>query len=149
VRIPDSAAAAAAWPPGLYTASLVVKPKENLPGWMTNEVPFSLATRITVQPTTATQGDVLTVTPTPHLRDSQREHALLLLDDHQIPVRPADAAAPPPQPTPPDLQFVVPRLTPGTYVVRLRVDGVDSVPFAELGDPPKLDFDPAQKVTIT
>jgi hypothetical protein len=137
---PADPAAAALFAPGLYTAALVVTP-DNLPSWTTNEVPFGLAPRITVQPTTATEGDVLTVTPVPHLRESQREHALLLLGDHQIPPRPAAVA--------PDLEFVLPALAPGAYVVRLRVDGIDSLPFDQAGTPALLDFDPAQTVAIT
>jgi hypothetical protein len=145
---PDDAAAAALWVPGVYTASLIVKP-ERLPSWSTNEMPFALAPRITVAPTPVSSGDVLTVTPTPHLHDSQREHALLLLGDHQIPVRPSGAAVPPPLPVPPDRHFIVPRLTPGSYVARLRVDGVDSLPFILAGTPARLEFDPDQMVTIT
>ena len=34
------------------------------------------------------------------------------------------------------------------HVVRLRVDGVDSVPFTEITDPPGFEFSANQKVTI-
>ena len=33
-------------------------------------------------------------------------------------------------------------------VVRLRVDGVDSMPFTSAGSPPQLAFDDGQRVTI-
>ena len=44
------------------------------------------------------------------------------------------------------LTFRVEDATPGTYVVRLRVDGVDSLPFDP--DVSPLAFDPQQQVTI-
>jgi hypothetical protein len=34
-------------------------------------------------------------------------------------------------------------------VARLRVDGVDSLPFIRLDNPPRYSFDEAQKVTVT
>ena len=34
-------------------------------------------------------------------------------------------------------------------VARLRVDGVDSLPFVRVDNPPRYVFDEAQKVTIT
>jgi len=37
----------------------------------------------------------------------------------------------------------------GEYFLRLRVDGVDSLIVERIGAPPKLQFDPNQKVTIT
>jgi hypothetical protein len=35
------------------------------------------------------------------------------------------------------------------YPVRLRVDGVDSMPFVATGSPPKFSFDPNQSVKVT
>ena len=35
------------------------------------------------------------------------------------------------------------------YPVRLRVDGVDSMPFVATGTPPKFSFDPNQSVKVT
>jgi Pvc16 N-terminal domain len=138
---PSDAAAIAAWVPGIYTVSLVVT-RPNLPRWTTNEAPVALAPIITVRPTTAAPGDVLTVTPAPHLAEAQRDGALLLLGDHQVAVRRPDGGAP-------DLQFVVPRLQPGSYVIRLRVDGVDSHPIVRTGPRAPLEFDPAQMVTVS
>jgi hypothetical protein len=143
---PDDPVASALFVPGFYTAALVVKP-ENLPVWTTNEVAFALAPIITVRPTSVAQGDTLFITAVPHLRASQRANAVLLLGDHQIPVRRPTGSLPPPSA---DLEFVVPRLTPGAYVVRLRVDGVDSLPLVRTaGAQPGLEFDPAQTVTVT
>jgi len=49
-----------------------------------------------------------------------------------------------------ELSFVV-RSAPvvNDAVVRLRVEGVDSLPFERAGDPPRLRFAEGQKVTIT
>jgi hypothetical protein len=150
VRIGDAAddpIAATQWAPGIYTASLVVSPA-NLPAFTSNEVPFALAPTITVRPTSVAQGDTLLVGVVPHVRSSQRDSAVLLLGDHQIPVRPA-RGVPPPPPTA-DLEFIVPGLAPGAYVVRLRVDGVDSLPMVRApGTPPRLEFDSAQTLTVT
>jgi hypothetical protein len=51
--------------------------------------------------------------------------------------------------TPTTLTFEVPDLPAGTYTVRLRVDGVDSLPviFADVEQPPR--FDPAQQVKVS
>ena len=39
-------------------------------------------------------------------------------------------------------------MTAGEYIVRLRVDGIDSLPVTITGSPPTLDFDAQQKVTV-
>jgi hypothetical protein len=142
---PGDAAAAARWAPGVYTASIVIR-VDGLPTWTSNEVPFALAPTITVRPASVAPGEVLTVTPAPHLRASQRDSAVLLLGDHVVPLRPTGT----PPPATPDLEFVTPRLDAGTYQVRLRVDGVESLPMVRVpGPPPTLAFDPAQVVTVT
>ena len=94
----------------------------------------------------APAGDItLTLTCSPRMRDGQR--ALLLFGDRQVPPRslnnPGDAT----QPT--TLTFLVPGVAAGAYVVRLRVDGADSLPFILTGTPPHLEFDPLQSVTVT
>jgi hypothetical protein len=137
--------ALAKWAPGVYTVALVVS-RPDLPTWTTNEVPFTLTPVITVAPSSAPAGDVsLTVTCVPRLRDGQR--VLLLFGDRQIPVDTISTPADTSQPT--TLSFLVPAATQGTYPVRLRVDGVDSMPVVLTGTPPKPEFDPAQTVTIT
>jgi len=42
----------------------------------------------------------------------------------------------------------VPTVSPGSYIVRLRVDGIDSLPITVSGSPPKLGFDANQTVTV-
>jgi hypothetical protein len=137
--------ALAKWAPGFYNVSLVVK-TPNLPAWTTNEVPFALAPTITVEPTSAHPGDInLKVTCVPRLREGQR--VLLLFGSRQIP---AQAISTPDNETLPSiLSLLVPAVSAGKYVVRLRVDGVDSLPITRTGTPPTLSFDPAQTVEVT
>jgi hypothetical protein len=56
-------------------------------------------------------------------------------------VTPADTS----QPT--TLTFLIQDVDPGEYVVRLRVDGVDSLPFVRT--PTGLEFAADQQVTVT
>ena len=144
VTLPDDSSAMSQWAPGLYTVSLVVT-RPNLPPWVTNEVPLALAPGMTVSPTNAVPGDVtLTVTCGPRLRDGQRVR--LLFGDRQVLPQNISNPGDPTQPT--VLTFLVPGTTAGQYVVRLRVDGVDSLPIVRMGTPPVLGFDPNQTVTI-
>jgi Pvc16 N-terminal domain len=145
ISLTNDAAAMSKWAPGFYNVSLVVA-LPNVPSWITNETPFALAPTITVAPSNAVAGDVtLTVTSAPRLRDGQR--VLLLFGSRQIPVKTISTPADATQPT--TLTFLVPAATPGKYVVRLRVDGVDSSPIVSTGTPPALEFDPNQTATIT
>ncbi len=141
----EDPAAPTKWVPGFYTLALVVK-RPNLPAWTTNEVAFALAPTITVAPTKAPAGDIeLTVTCTPRLREGQ--HVMLLFGERQIPVKTISTPANPSLPN--TLTFPVSAATAGTYLVRLRVDGVDSLPVVRTGIPPRLEFDLNQKVTVT
>jgi hypothetical protein len=148
VHLPDKtedANALTRWAPGFYTAALVVT-QNGLPPVASNELAFALAPRIGVTPGTAAPGTVnLTVTCEPRIAPGQR--VLLLFGDRQADATsittPADAA----QPT--TLDFTLTGVTAGSYVVRLRVDGVDSIPVIRSGTPPLPAFDPAQKVTVS
>lgn len=133
------------WVPGFYTVSLVIR-RPDMPAWTSNEVPFALAPKIEISPNTGTEGDLsLTVTSSPRIRDGQR--IILLFGESQVKaqtvINPADESLPT------TLNFNVPDLKTGSYLVRLRVDGADSIPVIRAGTPPQLEFDPSQKVTIT
>jgi len=52
-------------------------------------------------------------------------------------------------PAPSTLTFSIPNVDVGSYVVRLRVDGVDSIPVTYSGTPPLPAFDGNQIVTVT
>lgn len=132
------------WAPGFYLVDGVVR-QPNLPVWATNSVAMSLAPVITISPLSAAAGTIaLTVTCTPRLQEGQI--VLLLFADQQIApdtiTTPADATKPT------VITFTVSGAAAGTYVLRLRVDGVDSIPIVP-GKPPSSGFDSTQKVVVT
>lgn len=142
--VADDADALSRWVPGFYTVALVVK-RSGVPPILSNEIAFSLAPRITVSSANVGAGAVdVTVTCAPRLAAAQR--ALLVFGDRQVEpttiTTPADAS----QPT--TLLFKLTGLSAGSYLVRLRVDGIDSIPVVYGGTPPVAAFDPAQKVTV-
>lgn len=134
------------WPAGFYTVFLVIQ-RPNTPGLISNTLSMPLSPQITaVTPASAAAGNVvLSVDCLPRILPDQR--VLLLFGDRTIKVdsmvTPADPAAAT------TLTFTVEnavaRATP--YVLRLRVDGADSIPVDFSGDAPK--FADNQKVTIT
>ncbi|MDQ6623105.1 MAG: DUF4255 domain-containing protein, partial [Verrucomicrobiota bacterium] len=128
-------------PAGSCTVAVRIS-KAGQPDQYTNEFPLQLAPRITsLAPTTAAAGSLtLTVTCAPNVQPEQR--ASLLFRDREVLARPHAASTD-------TLTFVLNDLTPGDYFVRLRVDGVDSLLVIQTGTPPKPQFDPNQKVTIT
>jgi hypothetical protein len=70
---------------------------------------------------------------------------MLLVGDREVPAE-AHAA------DTDTLQFVIRKATPmNAVLVRLRIDGVDSLPFkrVDLPPPPHMAFDDAQRVTIS
>jgi hypothetical protein len=148
VHIPDQsedADARSRWAPGYYTVALVVTPPGE-PVRSSNEIAFALAPVITLSSTVASSGDVsLGVTCEPRIVAGQR--ALLLFGDRQIEpdaiTNPSDAT----QPT--EVTFTITDVDAGEYVVRLRVDGVDSIPAVYSGTPLIPSFDPLQKVTVS
>lgn len=138
----DDPTAPAKWAAGFYTTAAVIS-RAGEQDRTTNELPFALAPRITTAlPITVarnTSGDaIITLTCSPEVRPEQ--HAALLLGDREIPAQP--------HPTQTDtLTFAVTAAIPGEYLVRLRVDGVDSLLVDRSVAPPV--FDETQKVTIT
>ncbi len=149
VKLSDTVQAYQKFPPGIYRVALTVTQQEegHAVTRSTNELAFPLAPRVTL-PAEAVgpdpldpAGKILTLNCKPHVwRDQQ---ALLLLGSAQIPARlPED----PPEKTE-QLAFDVSRVPAGQYLVRLRVDGVDSIPVADY-EAAQLTFDPEQMVTI-
>ena len=147
-QIPDLAADADAfsrWVPGLYSVAMVVS-SADLPTLVSNEITFALAPRVTVSSTSTGPGAVdVEVTCAPRLGREQR--VSLLLGDR--PFAPKLVVTPASTSQPTTLSFEVGGLDPGSYVARLRVDGVDSIPVVYSGTPPLAEFDPTQKVTVT
>ncbi len=141
----EDAGALSRWAPGFYTVALVQK-RDGVPPISSNELAFALAPQITVTPLVTPPGPVnLTLTCEPRLVPGQR--ILLLGGGGQL--EPASVVTPadPTQPT--TLTFTAPGAPPGRYVLRLRVDGVDSIPVIQSGIPPLPSFDPAQTVTVS
>jgi hypothetical protein len=139
----DDADAVARWAPGIYTVALLVQPP-GLPPLLSNELPLVLAPRITLGSLAAAAGDfALNLTCTPRIRDGQRVYLLFgdRLVTPQSMSNPADAH----QPT--ALAFQVPAVSAGTYTLRLRVDGADSIPVDYSGSVPA--FAANQQVVVT
>jgi Pvc16 N-terminal domain len=145
--VAEDAGAMSEWAVGVYTAALRIAAPDQ-PAWVTNGVPVALAPLITVKPLSAPAGTVsLTVTCTPRLRPEQEARAWLLLGDTAFPATAITTPANPSEPT--TLQFTLPGVAAGAYLVRLRVDGIDSLPVTLTGSPPRLEFDPQQTVTVS
>ncbi|MEA3276255.1 MAG: DUF4255 domain-containing protein [Pseudomonadota bacterium] len=136
----------AAWPAGFYTVELEVQ-RPTPPNWTTNRLPFGLAPTITsISPASQAAGAQpfdLTVTCTPQVLPEQR--AVLLMGDREI--MPSSVTTPADADSDTTLQFPVEGLDAGDYVVRLRVDGVDSIPIDFTTSLPQ--FDSNQTVVIT
>jgi hypothetical protein len=133
------------WVPGFYSVALVLAPPD-IPPLVSNGVAFALAPRITVSPSSAPAGALnLTVTCEPRIGSDQR--VMLILGERQIAPTALNNPADLTQAT--TLTFDVPAVAIGSYVVRLRVDGVDSIPVLYGGSPILPSFDPAQQVTVT
>lgn len=129
------------WPAGFYSVSLVVSIKGQ-PDRVTNELPLALSPRISsampMKVKRVKGNATLNLTCAPEVRPEQR--ASLLLGSQEV-----SSAEHPNQGN--QLSFVVQAATPGDYLVRLRVDGVDSLLVNRAVTPPA--FDATQKVTIS
>lgn len=149
VKLPaqaDDADVGSKWPAGFYTVSLLIQ-RPDIPAWLSNAIVMPLCPIIkSIDPITAPAGNVvLTVECLPQILPDQR--VLLLFGDQTIKadtiVTPADPSAVT------TLTFTVEnaavRVAP--YVLRLRIDGVDSIPVDFSGETPQ--FADNQKVTIT
>lgn len=148
VHIPDKiedSNALTRWTPGFFTVALVTR-HSGVPAMVSNELALALAPQITATPLGAAAGTVnLTITCEPRLVANQR--ILLVFGDRQVEPQTVTTPADPSQPT--TLTFTVPNVVAGRYLVRLRVDGVDSISVVYAGTPPTPSFDPTQQVTIT
>lgn len=136
----------AEWPAGFYTVELVVQ-RIDVPAWTTNRLAFVLGTTLdSISPMSQAVGSQpfdLTVTCRPQVRPDQR--VSLLVGDREI--VPTSVTTPGDPDTATSLVFPVDGLAAADYVVRVRVDGADSIPIDFAADPPSFDSD--QTVTIT
>lgn len=138
----DDANAIARWAPGIYTVALRVQPP-GLPPLLSNELPLALAPRIALGALAAAAGDFsLSIACTPRIRAGQR--VFLLFGDRLLPPASMNNPADPQQPT--ALVFQLTGVAAGTYTVRLRVDGADSIPVDFSGSVPAFAAD--QQVVV-
>ncbi len=134
----------AAWPAGIYALWLEVE-RPPQPIWSTNEVPFVLAPSVTVAPTTLQPPAAtfeVTITAKPQVRPSQI--VKVLFGGLQVDPKPlslpanADAAS--------TVKADVPGDVVGFHRVRLRVDGIDSIPMKRSADGVAFDTDQSVEV---
>jgi hypothetical protein len=129
----------AAWPPGFYTVAVALQRPGEVFRRTTSSAPLSLAPRITVTPASAPAGPIVyNVNVSPDVWPAQR--AALLIGAHEFlaDAHPTTAGT---------LSVSTSGLVAGSYAVRLRVDGVDSLLVDRSKAPPV--YDPTQTVTVT
>ncbi|MDT8321045.1 MAG: DUF4255 domain-containing protein [Xanthomonadales bacterium] len=142
----DDAAAGSKWPAGFYVLSVALDLPDT-PLVESNALSLALSPEIVNRnPASAPAGTIpLTVECLPQIKNPQRVR-LLFADREFSP----DASTTPAGPTAPgNLQFTVTdaQARDEPYLLRLRVDGVDSVPVDFSGAVPEFDAD--QMVTVT
>lgn len=143
----EQTASMAAWAPGAYTVAVRFA-EPGRPAWTSNAVPVAIAPRVVAAPLTASANVALTITVkcTPRLRALQEPGVRLLLGTTEL--LPKTITSPADTALPTAITFDVPGLLAGSYLLRLRVDGIDSLPVLATGSPPVLGFDPAQKLVV-
>jgi hypothetical protein len=147
LQLPDPAVTPTArsdWAAGFCVLSAVVQ-RPGLPPWRSNAMPVGLAPLLTSRsPASAPAGNVtITVTCAPQIRDGQR--VTLLVGDREFEAASVTTPASPTAET--TLVFQATALTAGAHALRLRVEGVESVPVDFSVDPPL--FDANQVITVT
>jgi hypothetical protein len=147
LAIPDPAVdptARSAWAAGFCVLNASVQ-RPGLPAWRSNAMAFGLAPLMTSRaPATAPAGDVtLTITCAPQIRDGQR--VTLLVGEREF--EPTSVSTPANPTAETKLVFDTTALTVGDHALRLRVEGVDSIPVDFSVAPPQ--FDASQVITIT
>lgn len=136
VTIPNSPTI---WPAGFYTVSVLVQRPGETYQRSTNQLSFGLAPKITVAPAGAA-GPSITYTLTCSPEVWMEQDAAFLLGDQEIAAQPHSTQTA-------TLTFQAQSLSAGSYFVRLRIDGVDSLLVNRAVTPPV--FDPTQQVTVT
>jgi hypothetical protein len=117
------------------SALTVVKGEERL----TNTAPLQIAPTVTASAAVRDALGVLTITITCIPKVAPEQNVQLLLDDHQLPQGPVAAVS--------DLlDFTTTKIAAGDYLLRLRVDGVDSLYIDRTATPPV--FDPTQRLVV-
>jgi hypothetical protein len=142
----DDAELGSKWPAGFYTVSLVTQ-SPDVSTVVSNSVSMPLSPGIeSIDPVSAPAGNIVfTIECLPQIRNGQK--VSLLFSDQIISPDVINTPADPTART--TIMFTVDnalsKATP--YVLRLRVDGADSIPIDFSGDTPE--FDDNQKVMVT
>jgi len=143
---PGETGVPAKWPAGVYTVELVVR-RPDVPAWTTNRLPFSLGPTLdSITPASRAAGSQpfdLTVECRPQVLPEQRVSLLVAGRE----VLASSVATPGDPDSATTLVFPIGELEAGSHVVRLRVDGADSIPIDFTATPPR--FDAGQTLTIT
>ncbi|HTZ40406.1 MAG TPA: DUF4255 domain-containing protein [Syntrophales bacterium] len=146
---PGSGTSQTDWAPGVYTVTVVQKQAGSAHERTSNMLPIALSPIIgAIEPGTTIPRDAqgtatITITCRPRVQIAQQ--AVLLLEGREI-VGQIDGG------NPDKVIFVVDNAPIVTNVpVRMRVDGIESMPFNRLDAPPptRFEFDANQRVTIT
>lgn len=148
VQLPSAAdaGAIAAWGIGLYSLRLR-SDVPGLPSMYSNTVPLALSPQIGVSPLATAPGDIaMSVTCTPRLHPAQ--HAGVRLIFGSVEISPNDVHTPADDTQPTTLNFTVRNAVAGSYPIRLRVDGIDSLPVQVVPNAGGFDFDPQQTVVV-
>jgi hypothetical protein len=129
-------------PAGLYSLAVLVQRPGDTFRRTTNELPLALAPQITtaLPASFARDGNgdaIVTLTVRPEVQPTQR--VALLLGDLEVAAQPRNGQTN-------AVSFVIRTAAPGTYLVRLRVDGVDSEVVNREATPPEF-FN--HRVTVT
>jgi hypothetical protein len=144
--IADDASLGSRWPAGFYSLSLYMQ-RTGTPTRSSNALVMPLSPTIeSINPASAPAGDiVVTIECLPQIKDGQ--NVALLFSDRMIPPDAVNTPADPTATT--SLTFTITNATARSapYVLRLRVDGVDSIPVDFSGDTPVFAGD--QTVTVT
>jgi hypothetical protein len=144
VTLPPATApnAMSTWAPGFYTAVVLVPERPGVHAMPSNAVAFAIAPSIALSTTTPPAGALtLSVTCAPRMHVDQP--ATLLFGNRAIPEKGRNQPADTTQPT--TVDFDVSGQAAEAFVVRLRVDGVDSIPVVSSD---LLNFDPLQTVVF-
>ena len=143
VTIPTGAAADSAWAAGTYSVTLIATNAGE--DTTSNSIPLALAPQIaSIAPPSPIAGSgtnvTLTVGLSPRVLPEQRAVALFASREIAAQAHPAATGS---------LSFIVTNAPAvNQELLRVRVDGIDSLPFVIAGTPPRPAFDAQQKVTI-
>jgi len=153
------------WRAGIWLVSLEIAHPQQ-PVWRSNAIPIAMAPIIAldaavIQPNTVAVGSTISLSCTPRLTPQQEKTVRVIFGAKELTpntvITPVDDVGHPNnhlQAT--RISLTVPGtdaagliLKAGDYLLRLRIDGIDSIPVILTGTPPLLSFDPKQKVTVS